>query len=83
MTYESIKPSVIAGIRRYADEHCPTGSFLRSVLSNDLIHACLQADDDNIRVIPEIVKYCYNEIPNDCWGSSAKYNGWIEPRGRV
>ncbi len=80
MGYEQINPRIIASIRRYADEHCPTGPFLQAVLSNNLVGACARADNDNIRVIPEIVKYVYNEIPGSCWGSPEKVKAWLEAR---
>jgi hypothetical protein len=78
MNYDKINPNIIASIRRYADEHCPTGGFLEAVLSNDLKEAVGRADDENIRVIPEIVCYCYNEIPNRCWGSPERVRAWLE-----
>ncbi len=80
MGYEQINPRIIASIRRYADEHCPTGHFVGAVLSNNLVGACARADNDNIRVIPEIVKYVYNEIPGSCWGSPEKVKAWLEAR---
>lgn len=83
MNYNKIKPETIASIRKYADEHCPPGDFLRAVLSNDLVEACARADDDNLRVIPEIVCYCYNEIPGFCWGSQDKVQKWLTQRKTV
>jgi len=80
MSYESINPRIIASIRRYADEHCPTDSFLQAVLSNDLTTACVLADDDNLRVLLEIVKYCYNQIPSKCWGTPGKVEAWLGVR---
>jgi hypothetical protein len=75
-----MKQSIIEGIRRYVDHHCPTGEFLRAVLSNKLKEAIFSADDDNILVLPEIVRYCYNEIPGLCWGSPEKVRAWIADR---
>ncbi len=73
-----INPKIIESIRRYADDHCPTGGFLRAVLQNDLKEAIFRADDDNILVLPEIIRYCYNEIPHCCWGSSEKVRAWMD-----
>ena len=75
-----IKESIIRGIRRYADEHCPTGGFLRAVLSNDLRESCFRADDNNVVDLVEIVKYCHWEIPSNCWGSPEKVEAWLEKR---
>lgn len=82
MNYEAIKLVIIVSIRRYAVNHCPTGGFLRAVLENDLKRACYLADDDNIKVIPEIVFYCLREIPHDCWGSPEKVKDWLK-NGKV
>ena len=73
-----MKASTKEGIDRYAQHHIPTGSFLQAVLSNDLCGAMGQADDENRRDIFEIVSYCYNEIPSDCWGSPEKVQRWLE-----
>jgi hypothetical protein len=80
MNYDKIKPETIAGINRYVAMHCPTGDFLRAVLCNDLKEAVARADDENIKVLPEIVCYCYNEIPHNCWGSPEKVNAWLAER---
>jgi len=80
MNYEKIKPEIIASIRRYADEYCPTGSFLEAVLNNDLTEAVGRADEDNLKALPEIVGYCYNEIPMACWGSPEKVEKWLARR---
>jgi hypothetical protein len=75
-----IKQSVIAEFRRYVDQHCPSGDFLHAVLSNDLTEAVQRADDDNLAVLPEIVRYCCNEIPGLCWGSPELVRAWLAVR---
>jgi hypothetical protein len=72
-----IKKSTIEGIRRYADLHCPTGSFVNAVLCNDLKEACSMADEENLAALPEIVRYCWNEIPHSCWGSPERVERWL------
>jgi hypothetical protein len=62
---------------RYFNEHCPTGSFLEAVISNDLREACGQADDNNLWILPVIVGWLYNEAPAGCWGSPAQYEKWV------
>lgn len=63
---------------RYVNDHIPPGGFLTAVLSNDLKMAVAQADVFNRKMIPEIVEYCYNEIPSSCWGSPEAVEAWIE-----
>lgn len=69
---------IIATLRRYVDDKIPTGGFLQSVLSNDLTEACVRADDINRYILFDIVKYIYNNLPMNCWGSPEKVQRWLE-----
>lgn len=73
-----IPQRIIDSLTRYADDHIPTGDFLRAVLENNLIEAVGRADDDNKRILPEIVEYCYNEMPSNCWGSKEDVEDWLK-----
>ena len=66
-----IKKSTIQAIDRYANDRCPPGGFVRAVLENNLTQAFNRAS------LREIVKYCYWEIPGDCWGSPEKVRAWL------
>ena len=70
--------SIKEGIDRYVNHRIPTGAFLEAVLSNDLKGAFGRADEDNRRDLFEIVSYCYNEIPGDCWGSPERVSAWLK-----
>jgi hypothetical protein len=72
-TYESLKRYVIDGIE--------PGGFLTAVLSNDLIGAVANADDQNEKQITTIAKFVYNRCPIGCSGSKEKVNKWIEDGG--
>ena|ERR1035437_4752584 len=52
------------------------GSFLLSVLKNDLRNACENADRENIHNLPTYIAYLYNEAPEGCWGSREKVDRW-------
>lgn len=67
-----------ASIDRYVEHGIPTGSFLRFVLENNLSQSVAQADERNIRLIPEIVNYIYNQIPGAAWGSEAIVDAWLK-----
>ena len=73
-----MKSSTKDGIDRYVEDHCPPGSFLMAVLSNDLKESFARADEENRRDLFEIVSYCYNYIPWNCWGSPEKVREWLE-----
>ena len=75
-----MRQDIKESIRDYADNHVPTGGFLAAVLCNNLKESFAQADEDNIRDMFEIVKYCYNEIPSICWGSPERVRNWLAER---
>lgn len=70
---EHIKES----LKRYVENKIPTGGFLEAVLSNDLVGAIGRADSENINRLPEIVRYVYNALPPNCWGSREKVVQWL------
>lgn len=65
----------------YVVDRRPTGGFLQAILENDLREACGRADNQNQRLIWEIVEYCWNELPPTCWGSPEKVAAWLAARG--
>lgn len=69
-------------IERYAQQKIETGGFLRAVLENNLQEAFARADEENRELMFEIVKYCYNKIPAECWGSPEKVQCWLIERIR-
>lgn len=72
-----MKKSTKDAIDRYAKEHAPIGDFLYSVFTNNLRDSIANADDDNLKDLVEIVKYCYREIPACCWGSPKTVSEWL------
>jgi hypothetical protein len=73
-----VKQTIIDSLTRYRDHHLPTGGFLRAVLENNLSGALGGADDDNLRDLREIVRWVYNEMPGNAWGSAEKVKAWIK-----
>lgn len=71
-----IPPHIKKALDNYAEHHQPTGGFVRAVLENSLLAVNL-ADDDSLKAIREIIRYVYNELPGDCWGSKAKVTAWL------
>ncbi len=69
-----------SGLRLYLGEHrVEPGSFLRSVLENDLVHAAANADEHNQRALFEYARILHSYLPSICWGSSEKVNDWLNP----
>ena len=77
MHMSNMSDSVKDSIDLYVKVGCQPGGFLIAVLSNDLREAFARADQENIAAMFEIVKYCWNEIPSECWGSPEKVNDWL------
>lgn len=65
---------------RYITDHCPTGEFLESVLSNDLKNSVLMADHQNIHLLRDYMLFLYNYAPSVCWGSPENVKAWLNPK---
>lgn len=76
-SYKNIPDRTLETIDRYVEQKLRPGSFLRAVFNNDLTGAVANADRENKKVLTEIVKYCYNEIPSRCWGHNGAVEDWI------
>ncbi len=63
---------------RYIEHGIKPGSFLTAILCNDLLSAVGHADSVNKSRIPEYVKYLFNEVPGNCWGSPEAMQTWME-----
>jgi len=66
-----------SALDRYVKDRISTGGFLRAVLENDLKEAFGRADEDAVAQMKDIVMYCYNELPSNCWGSPEKVTSWL------
>jgi hypothetical protein len=74
-----VREDIRAALDRWNDgQPHPTGSFLRAVLSNDLMAAVGCADDYNIRTLPAIMSYVYHNLVSENHGSPEKYEAWIQ-----
>ena len=69
--------SILQGLRQYALDHIPTGSFLYAVLANDLCRAVAHADPDNRIAFCAIADYVVHCLPAACWGSPAAVERWL------
>ena len=60
--YSLIPAHTLGGLKRYEEQGCPPGDFLRYVLENDLRGAVGHADLENMKAIVQITLYVCNEI---------------------
>lgn len=71
----------IDGLERYLIDGIPTGSFLYSVLTNDLREACNRADIFNRGMLFQYIQFLYNEAPAESWGTPERVKAWEAQRG--
>lgn len=64
-------------IKEYIEHGYEPGHFVRAILENDLKMAFASADAHNTHAMKSIVMYCYNMIPERCWGSREIVDNWI------
>jgi len=74
--YDSIPALTKHGIERYINEGVPPGGFLEAVFQNNLFRAVTRADKANIKALPYIVRFIWNNAPADCHGSTDSVLKW-------
>ena len=74
--YDRLPEGLRGSMQRYIEDGIQPGHFLTAVLENDLFAAVSRADGTNSKLLPEIVRWIYNEAPMSCWGSEAKVIAW-------
>lgn len=81
INYELLPEHMREGMRRYIEHGILPGSFLRAVLTNDLMEACGQADDINLARLADYARFLYNYAPRGAYGSKENVAEWIKHRG--
>jgi hypothetical protein len=64
-------------LERYVEQHNDPGSFLRACLENNLLLACVCADENNVKHLPEVVQLITKAVPSVAWGNLEKVENWI------
>jgi len=82
-TAKGLPPRMWGGIARYLAHGIPPGGFLTAVISNDLRGSVAHGDDENINLLPQYVKFFYNCVSSNCWGSPKRFDAWIDKGGFV
>lgn len=75
---DKIPAHTLGALQRYVENKYMPGGFLTAVLSNDLFGAVGRADSENIEALAEIVKFVYNRMPSNSWGSADKMWKYVE-----
>jgi hypothetical protein len=77
---DNVPEHTLGAIDNYVKHKYEPGSFLYSVLINDLKGAVSCADMMNQAALADIVKYLYNYVPATCWGSEDAVQRWLASR---
>lgn len=67
----------IESLLNYTNFRIPPGSFMRSVLENDLLGALGRADVWNRRKLFEYCEWLWNYAPPESFGSPEKVDRWL------
>lgn len=67
--YEFLPETSKTGLENYVTHKLMPGSFLMAVLSNNLFDAVNKADNEHQKQLVNIVKFLYNRVPSNCWGT--------------
>lgn len=78
--FDPIPEHILPAIARYLVRGVVPGSFMESMLTNDLRGVMQNADDQNIRALPAIWSFCYNNIPSAAWGSPSNLSKWVRSK---
>lgn len=80
--YDEIPPNTLRSLNNFIMDGCPHGgSFISSVLENDLKGCVSNGDDNNLEMLAVIVKYMFNRAPMGCWGTKEKVKQWVASGG--
>ncbi len=71
------------GVINYILYGIEPGSFLSSVIVNNLREAVANADDNNIKLLPNYINFFYNYAPSGCWGDRESMKHWTELQRKV
>lgn len=76
-----LPPGCFESIELYVMEGISGGDFLNAVMENNLREAFGRADNAHRDALFEIVSYCYNNIPGECWGDKDRVIQWMHHQG--
>ena len=71
------------GLLRFVLLGIPAGSFLNSIVINDLFGALTKADETSRAHLFEICVWLHNAAPSSCYGSRQAVTAWIKRGGLV
>ena len=82
-SFASIPERMRGPIIRWVIYRIPPGHFLSAVLKNDLHEAVSRADDENVAILHNWIRFLYNYVPAECWGSPDTFYRWMEGTNEI
>ena len=76
--YHGVPDYMADGLHLYLIHRIPPGSFMMAVLSNDLMMAVAQADENNARCLKQWAQLLYCELPPLSFGSPERIKAWLQ-----
>ena len=80
---EELPDYMVEGLALYVLHGIEPGSFMSSVLSNDLMGALGRADDTNKHMLWHYGNALHNFAPGDCFGSPYLFREWCSAGGAI
>ena len=77
----SVQEHIKKEINRFVEEGVVPGSFVKSIITNDLFSACVSDSSFTRRGLYDTVIYLHENSPNKCRGSEGNFWNWIEGGG--
>lgn len=78
MVPEHMRASIVRWIEHAEPRPDLMGSFLRALLSNDLMAAFNYADEENTLAMRGWALFLYNDAPSQCFGSPERVQAWYD-----
>jgi hypothetical protein len=74
---ETVPVRLRGGLKRYLVDRVRPGSFLCNLLRNDLAAAVVQADEDSLAGLRDLVLFLHNYAPGPAHGSPGNFEAWL------
>ena len=74
--YSTLPHHLQEGLRLHIEEGVATGGFLHGVLCNKLDEAFSRADPESWAGMEAIMRFLFDQAPQNCWGSPERVAEW-------
>lgn len=72
-----IAPGLVDCITRHVmDGRASFGHWMTAVFENNLMGGVCYADSENIKILPDLLRWIHSYIPAACHGSAKKLRAW-------